>query len=84
MTISQIFHVRSGDLSSNTLAATINLIAAAQMLHWLVIMNKQGWNTTHKKPNVNMIMMPHFCSKGSCSCEICHIGKIKIAISMAA
>lgn len=33
ITIAQMFHVRSGDLSSNTLAATIKLMAAAQMLH---------------------------------------------------
>jgi hypothetical protein len=31
-TIAQMFHVRSADLSSNTLAATIKLIAAAQIL----------------------------------------------------
>lgn len=35
ITISQMFHVRSGDVPSNTLAATITLIAAAQMLHLL-------------------------------------------------
>ena len=32
MTIGQMFHVRSADLSSNALAATIKLIAAAHML----------------------------------------------------
>lgn|SRR5688572_16333376 len=35
ITISHMFHVKSADLSSNTFAATISLIAAAQML-WLL------------------------------------------------
>jgi heme/copper-type cytochrome/quinol oxidase subunit 4 len=36
ITISQIFHVKSGDVSSKTRAATISLMAAAQMLFLLV------------------------------------------------
>lgn len=41
-------------------------------------------NVSHKKPKVNMTIMPLFCSMGSCSCEICHMGKIKIVMSMTA
>lgn len=40
--------------------------------------------TTYKRPKVNITMMAAFCSKGSCSCETCHMGKIRIAMSMAA
>lgn len=46
--------------------------------------DRQYRNMSHKKPKVNMTIMPAFCSAGSCSCEICHMGKIKMAMSMVA
>jgi heme/copper-type cytochrome/quinol oxidase subunit 4 len=44
ITISQIFHVKSGDVSSKTRAATISRMAAAQMLFLLVcrMLHKSG------------------------------------------
>jgi hypothetical protein len=81
MTMVHRFHVRSSEVSSNWVLATIITIAEAQMLITVSQDLCRSRGGTYTIPNTNISMIPIFWRVGNCSFRICRIGKARIAIS---